>query len=84
MFSFNRKLQYPFNPIFREYITKFTNQCIQSAKERTFPLLITNEPLIRSEISDDDNTSYPSSKFVGCLIFLSISTGIYLFISRKK
>lgn len=84
MFSFNRKLQYPFNPIFREYITKFTNQCIQSAKERTFPLLITNDPLIRSDISDDDISSYPSSNFIGGLIFLSIATGIYFFISRKK
>jgi hypothetical protein len=84
MFSFNRKLQYPFNPIFREYITKFTNQCIQSANERKLALLITIDPLIRTEISDDDNTSYPSSNFIGGLIFLSISTGMYLFISRKK
>jgi len=84
MFLFNRKLQYPLNPIFREYITKFTNQCIQSANERKLSLLITNNPLIKSEISDDDIPSYPSSNFIGGLIFLSVSTGIYLFISRKK
>ena len=84
MFSFNRKLQYPFNPIFREYITKFTNQCIQSANERKITLLLTNNPFNNIEKSDDDIPSYPSSNFIGCLIFLSVSTGIYLFISRKK
>ena len=84
MFSFNRKLQYSLNPIFREYITKFTNQCIKSANERKMSLLITNNPLMKSEISDDDIPSYPSSNFIGGLIFLSITTGIYFFISRKK
>jgi hypothetical protein len=84
MISFNRKIQYSLNTIFREYITKFTNQCIQSANKRKLALLTTNDALIRTEISDDDIPSYPSSNFIGGLIFLSISTGIYLFISRKK
>jgi len=84
MFSFNRKLQYSLNPIFREYITKFTNQCIKSANERKMSLLITNSPFNNIEKSDDDIPSYPSSNFIGYLLFLSITTGIYFFISRKK
>ena len=83
MLSFNRKLQYPLKPIFREYITKFMNQYTQSANERKTTLLITNDPFTCTENSDDNNIPYPS-KWVGGLIFLSISTGIYLFISRKK
>ena len=84
MFSSHRNIQYPFNPIFREYITKFMNQCIQTANERRKPLLIKNDALINIETPDDDNSSNPSSNMWRGLIFLSISTGIYLFISRKK
>jgi hypothetical protein len=84
MLSFNQKLQYPLKPIFREYITKFMNQYTQSAHKTNTSLLITNAPLKYVENSDDNNSPYPSSKFWGGLIFLSVSTGIYLIISRKK
>ncbi len=84
MFSSHRNVQYPFNHIFREYITKFMNQCIQSANERKSALLITNDTLINTETPDDSNSSPSSSKILRGLFFLSISTGIYLFISRKK
>jgi hypothetical protein len=84
MLSFNRKLQYPLKPIFREYITKFMNQYTQTANEINSVLLITNDPFIHIENSDDGNSPYPSSNIIGGLIFLSVSTGIYLFISRKK
>jgi hypothetical protein len=81
MFSSNQPAQYPLHPIFREYIAKFMNRCIQSANERKSPLLIKNDTL---KNADNDNSSYPSSKFIGGLIVLSISTGIYFLISRKK
>ena len=84
MLSFNRKLQYPLKPIFREYITKFMNQYTQSANEINPGLFITNGPFKHVENSDDGNSPYPSSTIIGGLIFLSVSTGIYLFISRKK
>ena len=84
MFSSNQNVQYPLHPIFREYIAKFMNRCLQTANERNQTLLIKNGTLKHEESSDDDNSSYPSSKFIGGFIFLSISTGIYLFISRKK
>ena len=84
MFSSNQNIQYPLHPIFREYIAKFMNRCIQSANERKSTLLIKNDTLKHAENADADNSSYPSSKIIGGLIFLSLSTGIYLFISRKK
>jgi hypothetical protein len=84
MLSFNRKLQYPLKPIFREYITKFMNQYTQSANEINSALLITNDPFTHIENSDDGNSPYSSSNVIGGLIFLSISTGMYFLISRKK
>ena len=84
MFSSNQNVQYPLHPIFREYIAKIMNRYVKSANERNPPLLITNGAFKNTENSDADNSSYPSSKLVGGLIFLSISTGIYFFISRKK
>ena len=83
MLSFNRKLQYPLKPIFREYITKFMNQYTQPANEINPALLITNNPLKYTENTDDVNSLYPSI-FWGGVIFFSVSTGIYLLISRKR
>jgi hypothetical protein len=84
MFSSNQNIQYPLHPIFREYIAKFMNRCLQSANERKSQFVIKNCTLKKTENTDNNNSSYPSSKIVGGLIFLSVSTGIYLFISRKK
>ena len=84
MFSFHRNVQYPINSIFREYITKFMNQCIQSANERKTMLLITNDTLINTETPYDNNSPPSSSNILRGLFFLSVSTGIYLIISRKK
>ena len=84
MLSLKRTLQYPLKPIFRDYITKCMNQYIQSANKKNPLLLIANDPFKCIETSDDDNISQPSSNIFGGLIFLSVSTGIYLFISRKK
>jgi hypothetical protein len=87
MFSSNQNVQYPLHPIFREYIAKFMNRCIQSANERKSAFLITNgttKNKKNTENTDNNNSSYPSSNFLGGLIFLSISTGIIFLISRKK
>ena len=83
MFSSNQNVHYPLHPVFREYTAKFMNRCIQSANDRKLELLITNGSVKNTDYSNDDNSQY-SSKFVGGLIFLSISTGIYLFFSGKK
>ena len=84
MFSSHRNVQYPFNHIFREYITKFMNQCIQSANERKSILVTRNDTLINTETPYKSNSSPSSSTIWRGLFFLSVSTGIYLFISRKK
>ena len=84
MLSFNRKVQYPLKPIFREYITKCMNQYIQSENKINSSLLIMNDPFKCTEPSACADIPYSSSTWIGGFLFLSISIGIYLLGSQKK